>query len=144
MTCICCCALRYLLFDVQFAHLFLHADGFDRIPDFIGEADPLRHRLDDDERGGDIGGIDVNIFDAKNALPKRLASLQIFHAVKLEAIGHFIENAFGNFQSLSGQLINFVFGLEETSERDENRYDGWSENVWTKISGRFVAAENGE
>jgi hypothetical protein len=86
----------------------------------------------------------VNIFNAKNALPEWLARFQILHAVKFERIGYFIENALDNFQSLTGQFVNFVFGLEETGERDEDRNDGWSENVSAKASGGFVAPEDRE
>ena len=86
----------------------------------------------------------MDVFNAENALPKRLARFQIFHAVKFERVGYFIENALGNFQSLTGQFVNFVFGLEETGESDENRHDGWSENVWAEVSGGFVAPENRE
>ena len=132
------------LFDVEFAYVFLHANGFDGVSNFVCEADFLRHRLDDDHWGGDIGGIDVDIFDAEKALPKRLVNFQIFHAIKFEGAHYFIENALGNLQSFSGQFVNFVFGLEETDERDENRDDGRSENVWAKVSGGFVAPENHE
>ena len=67
-----------------------------------------------------------------------------FHPIKLERIGHFIENAFGNFQSLTGEFVNFVFRLEETGERDEDRDDGGRENVRAKVSGGFVVPENSE
>jgi len=120
----------------------LHPDVFDCVPNLIGETEFLRYCINQDKRARGVGGIDVDIFDAEDALPKRLASFQIFHAIKLEGIGYFIENALGNFQSFSGQLVNFVFGLEETGERDENRDDGWSENVWAEVSGGFVAPEN--
>ena len=132
------------LFDVELADAFLHPDVFDGVSNFVCETDFLRHRLDDDDRGGDIGGIDVDIFDADHTLPKRLAGFQIFHAIKFKGIGHLIENALGNFQSFSGQFISFVFGLEETGERYENRDNGWSENVWAEVSGGFVAPENHE
>ena len=79
--------------------------------------------------------MDLDVFHAENALPEWLPRFQILHAVKFEGIGYFIENALGNFQSLTGQLVNFVFALEETGERDEDRNDGWSENVWAKLSG---------
>ena len=86
----------------------------------------------------------MHIFDAKNALPEWLVRFQILHAVKFERIGYFIENALGDFQSLTGQLVNLVFGLEETGERDEDRNDGWRENVWAKLSGGLVAPEDRE
>src|SRR5207248_7488822 len=87
-----------LLFNIELAYLFLHANVFDGITNFVCEADLLRHRLDDHDRGGDIGGTDVDIFDAENALPKRLASFQILHAIKLEGIGHFVKDALANLQ----------------------------------------------
>ena len=78
-------------------------------------------------------------------MPKRPAGFQIFHAIKFEGISvHLIENALDNFQSFSGQFVKFVFRLEETGERDEDRDDGWSKNVWAEVCGVFVAAENRE
>ena len=124
-----------LLFNVELANAFLHPNSFDGIPNFIGETDFLRHGIDEDQWSRGVGGIDVDVFNAEKALRKRLARLQIFHAIKFESIGDLIENTLGNFQSLTGQLVNFVFGLEETGERDENRDNGWSENVWTEVSG---------
>ncbi len=62
--------------------------------------------------------------------------------IKLKRIGHFVENAFRHFQSLSGEFVNFVFRLEETGERDKDRHDGGRENVRAKVSGGFVVPEN--
>ena len=132
------------LFDVELADALLHPDVFDGVPNSIGETEFLRYCIDQDKRAGGVGGIDADVFHAENALPKWLARFQILHAVKFERIGYSIENALGNFQSLAGQLVNFVFDLEETGERDESRDDGCSENVWAKVSGGFVAPENRE
>ena len=132
------------LFDVELPYPFLHTNVFDRIPNLIAENDFLRHRVNQNKGRRNIGGIDLHVFDAESALPKRLARFQVFHPIKLERIGHFIENAFGNFQSLTGEFVNFVFRLEETGERDEDRHDGGRENVRAKVSGGFVVPENSE
>jgi hypothetical protein len=70
------------LFDVELADAFLHPDVFDGVPNFISETDSLRHGIDDNERSRRVGGTDVDVFNVKNALPKRLAGFQIFHAIK--------------------------------------------------------------
>ena len=53
------------LFDGELANAFLHPNVFDGVPDFVCETDFLRHRLADDSRGGDIGVIEIDIFDAE-------------------------------------------------------------------------------
>ena len=122
----------------------MHADIFDRVSNFVAEADLLRHRLNQNKGGRNVRSVDLHVFDTKSALPKRLARFQVFHSVKLERIGHFTENTFGNFQSLGRKFVYFAFRLEETGQRDEDRHDGWGKNVRTKVSGGFVAPENSE
>jgi mannose-1-phosphate guanylyltransferase len=122
----------------------LHSDILDRVPNFVAEANLLRHRLNQNKRRRNVGGVDLHVFDTKSALPKRLLRFQVFYSVKLERIGHFIKNAFGYLQTFTGEFVHLVFRLEETSERDEDRHDGWGKNVRTKISGGFVAPENNE
>jgi mannose-1-phosphate guanylyltransferase len=122
----------------------LHSDILDRVPNFVAEANLLRYRLNQNKRRRNVGGVDLHVFDTKSALPKRLSRFQVFYSVKLERIGHFIENAFGYLQTFTGEFVHLVFRLEETSERDEDRHDGWGKNVRTKISGGFVAPENNE
>ena len=133
-----------MLFDVQFAHSLLHTNAFDRVANFVAEADLRRHRFDQNKRRRNIRGIDLHVLQTKSAFPEGLARFQVFHSIKLECIGHFIENAFGNFQSLGRKFVYFVFRLEETRKRDEYRHDGRGQNVRTKISRRFIAPENRE
>src|SRR5207248_9401341 len=88
------------LFDVELPYPLLHTNVFDRIPHLIAETDFLRHRVNQNKRRRNIGGIDLDVFDTEGALPKRLACFQVFHPIKLKRIGHFVENAFRHFQSL--------------------------------------------
>ena len=122
----------------------MHTNVFDRVSNFVAEADLLRHRLNQNKGRRNVGGVNLHVFDATSAGPKRLARFQVFHSVKLERISHFTENALRYFQTFSGEFVNFVFRLEETSQRDEDRDDGWRKNVRTKVSGGFVAPENSE
>jgi mannose-1-phosphate guanylyltransferase len=132
------------LFDVQFAYSLLHPNVFDRVPNFVPETDLLGHRFNENKGRRNISGIDLHVFNRKSALPKGLACFQVFYSIKLKRIGYFVENAVGYFQSFIGELVNFVFRLEETDERDEDRHDGWRKNVRTKVSGGFVVPENSE
>src|SRR5262249_3437631 len=53
-----------------------------------------------------------------------LAYFQVFDPIKFEIIGHFVEDALGIFWTLVGKLADFVFRLEETGKRDDNRDGG--------------------
>jgi len=130
--------------DIEFPDAFLHTDVFDGVADLVGERELLRHGFDQDERCGRISGIELDIFDTKCARPKRLTRFQIFYPIQLESVGYLIENTFGNFQSFARKLVDLVFRLEEMRKRDEDRHDGWRENVRAKFSGRLVAPENGK
>jgi len=83
----------------------LHSNVFDRVSNFVAEADLLRHRFNQNKGRRNISGIDLHVFDTKSALPKRLARFQVFYSIKLECIGHFIENTFANFQSLGRKFV---------------------------------------
>ncbi|MEY2529874.1 MAG: hypothetical protein QOJ05_1964 [Verrucomicrobiota bacterium] len=57
---------RYLL-DVDLAHVLLHANRFDRIPQFVGEPDVVWNSFKKDEWSGQIGGSNFDVFQAEHA-----------------------------------------------------------------------------
>src|SRR6266478_9446603 len=85
-------------FDIDFAHAFLHAHILDGVADFIAQTRLYRHRIDQDERRRDVRRVDLHIFQTAHPRPKGLSRFQVFYSIKLERIGHFIENAFGYFE----------------------------------------------
>ena len=122
----------------------MHAHILYGVADLIAQAQLNRHRIEQDERRRDVRRVDLHIFQTAHPRPKWLPCFQVLNPVELERVRHLVKNSFSNLQSLSGQLVNFVFRLEETSERDEDRHDGWRKNVRAKVSGGFVVPENSE
>jgi hypothetical protein len=52
-----------------------------------------------------------------------LSHFDVFHAIKLERLSHFAENALGHFETFSGQLKHIAFRLQKACERDEDRHN---------------------
>jgi len=52
-----------------------------------------------------------------------LPRLEIFHPIQLQRVSYFAENALGDFEPLSRQLVNLIFRLEITGERNKDRHD---------------------
>ena len=46
------CQAEKALFEIDFAHLLLHANYFDLVPHFITEPDSFRNRFEQNNRGG--------------------------------------------------------------------------------------------
>jgi hypothetical protein len=111
------------LFHVDFADAFLLAHGFDLVAHFIGERDLARNRFEQDERRRSVGSGNVDVFDLEHPVKKRLSCLDVFDPVKLEGVGDFAENTFGDFQALGGEFVDFIFRLEIAGERDEDWHD---------------------
>src|SRR2546423_5198427 len=122
------------LFDVEFANSFLHADVLDGVADLVAQAQLNRQRIEQDERRRDVRRVDLDIFQTEHPRPKWLACFQVLNPIELERVRYLAKNSFGNFQSLSGELVNFVFRLEETRKRDEDRHNGRRQNIRTKVS----------
>src|SRR5713101_6096960 len=93
------------LLDVDFANAFLLTNRFDLISDFVSEADRMRYRFDQDERRRSMRGVELDVFNAAQAIDERLPRLDIFHAIQFERVGHFAKNAIGRFQSFAGELV---------------------------------------
>jgi len=73
----------------------LLANGLDLIANDVGESDLARNRLDHDERRGCIGSVELNVFDSAELIEKRLLPLNILDPIKLECVGHFVQDSLG-------------------------------------------------
>ena len=65
----------------------------------------------------------MDVLETEGPVNDGLANFDVFHAVKLERFCHFAENAFGDFQPLRGQLVDFVFRLEIPRKCNKDRHD---------------------
>jgi hypothetical protein len=128
---------HFPLFDVDLAHAFLLTDDFDLIANLVGKPDGVRDRFDENEWRRRVGGIHLDVLHAEQSIQKRLSRLDVFHTVQFQRVGHLAKNTFRDFQSLARQLIDFIFRLEITSERNKDRHNEPAEeraqNIHAKV-----------
>ncbi len=76
-------------------------------------------------------------FHTERAIKKWLPRLEVLDPIQLERVGDFAENAFGDLQPLGRQLINFIFRLEISRQRNKDRHGQptkeRAENVHAKV-----------
>ena len=111
------------LFDVDFADTFLLTNDLDLVANFVAESDGARDSLDENERRRRVGSIHLHILNANQPIKKRLPRLQVLYAIQFQRVSYLAENAFRDFQPLGRQLVDFIFRLEKSRQRNKDRHD---------------------
>ena len=107
----------------KFAHVFLGADNFHLVPEFVCEPDFLGNAIQQNNGRRKIGSVHLDIFQPDYPIDERLQNLDVFHPIQLKAFGDFAEDSPGRFQSLVRQLEDLVLRLEVPPKPDEDRDD---------------------
>src|SRR5205814_10327940 len=83
---------RLQLLDVDFANAFLLADRFDLVPHLITQPSAARNGVDQHERTGGIGSVELHIFNSQQPVEKWLTRLDVFDPVKFERVSNLAKN----------------------------------------------------
>src|SRR5438067_1451573 len=65
------------LLDVDLAYAFIAPNDFHLVADLVRQPDTSGHGVDDDERRGSIGGVQLHVFDSDQSIKERLPGLEI-------------------------------------------------------------------